>query len=39
MDDTHSYEVNLQWNSQIQGTLSSPIIASKITLKPIIIVH
>ena len=30
MNDTHYYEVNLQWNWATQGTLSSPVIASKI---------
>jgi organic hydroperoxide reductase OsmC/OhrA len=30
MDDTHYYEVNLLWNSATQGTLSSPVIPSKI---------
>lgn len=30
MNDTYSYEVNLQWNSETKGTLSSPIITSEI---------
>ena len=30
MNDTHYYEVNLQWNWATQGTLSPPVIASKI---------
>lgn len=30
MSDTHYYEVNLLWDSATQGTLSSPVIASKI---------
>lgn len=30
MSDVHFYEVNLQWNSLTQGTLSSPIITSQI---------
>ena len=30
MDATHYYEVNLVWDSATQGTLSSPIINSKI---------
>jgi organic hydroperoxide reductase OsmC/OhrA len=30
MSDTHYYEVNLLWNSATQGTVSSPVIASKI---------
>ena len=30
MNDTHFYEVNLLWNTGTQGTLSSPIIGSKI---------
>ena len=30
MKDTHYYEVNLLWNSATQGTVSSPLIASKI---------
>jgi organic hydroperoxide reductase OsmC/OhrA len=30
MDDAHYYEVNLLWNSATQGTISSPVIASKI---------
>ena len=30
MNDTHFYEVNLTWNTATQGTLSSPLIASKI---------
>lgn len=30
MNDEHYYEVNLLWNSATQGTLSSPVITSKI---------
>lgn len=30
MNDTHFYEVNLTWNTATQGTLSSPVITSKI---------
>lgn len=30
MNDTHFYEVNLTWDTATQGTLSSPIIVSKI---------
>jgi organic hydroperoxide reductase OsmC/OhrA len=30
MKDTHFYEVNLTWNTATQGTLSSPVITSKI---------
>jgi organic hydroperoxide reductase OsmC/OhrA len=30
MNDTHFYEVNLIWNTATQGTLSSPLITSKI---------
>ena len=30
MDDIHYYEVSLKWNSTRQGTLSSPVISSKI---------
>ena len=27
---THSYEVNLQWNSERDGTLSSPVLPTQI---------
>jgi organic hydroperoxide reductase OsmC/OhrA len=30
MNNTHYYEVNLLWNAATQGTVSSPVIASKI---------
>ncbi len=30
MNDIHLYEVNLTWDTATQGTLSSPVIASKI---------
>lgn len=30
MNDTHFYEANLTWNNETRGTLSSPVIASKI---------
>lgn len=30
MNETHNYEVNLQWNNETKGTLSSPILPSKI---------
>ena len=30
MENTHQYEVNLQWNSEQKGTLSSPVLPSKI---------
>ncbi|MEX0997370.1 MAG: OsmC family protein [Flavobacteriaceae bacterium] len=30
MENTHQYEVNLQWNSERKGTLSSPVLPSKI---------
>jgi organic hydroperoxide reductase OsmC/OhrA len=30
MNDTHSYEVNLQWNYDTKGTLSSPALPNKI---------
>lgn len=33
MNDIHYYEVNLLWDSATQGTLSSPIIASKIKVE------
>jgi peroxiredoxin-like protein len=29
-DGTHSYEVNLQWNSERKGTLSSPVLPTEI---------
>jgi len=30
MSDTHNYEVNLQWNSDRKGTLSSPVLPNQI---------
>jgi len=30
MNETHSYEVNLQWEQNTKGTLSSPVLPSKI---------
>jgi organic hydroperoxide reductase OsmC/OhrA len=30
MNDTYSYEVNLQWNNNTKGTLSSPVLPNKI---------
>ncbi|MBC7488585.1 MAG: OsmC family protein [Cytophagaceae bacterium] len=30
MSDTYNYEVNLQWNYETKGTLSSPVLPSKI---------
>jgi len=30
MENTHQYEVNLQWNSERKGTVSSPVLPSKI---------
>jgi organic hydroperoxide reductase OsmC/OhrA len=30
MNDTHNYEVNLQWNSNTKGTLNSPVIPNNI---------
>jgi organic hydroperoxide reductase OsmC/OhrA len=30
MNDTHYYEVNLLWDSETKGILSSPVIPSKI---------
>ncbi|MEX2411630.1 MAG: hypothetical protein WD607_09740 [Candidatus Paceibacterota bacterium] len=30
MENTHQYEVNLQWNSERKGTLSSPVLPSQI---------
>lgn len=30
MDEMHKYEVNLQWNNGTKGTLSSPILPTKI---------
>lgn len=29
-EDTHSYEVNLQWNTERKGTLSSPVLPVRI---------
>lgn len=30
MNETHNYEVNLQWNNGTKGTLNSPVLPSKI---------
>lgn len=30
MEDTHQYKVNLQWNSDRKGALSSPVLPSQI---------
>lgn len=30
MEETHQYEVNLQWNSESRGTLSSPVLPQQI---------
>jgi len=30
MSDTHNYEVNLQWNNDRKGTLSSPVLPNQI---------
>lgn len=30
MENTHQYEVNLQWNSERKGTISSPVLPSQI---------
>jgi len=30
MGDTHNYEVNLQWNNDRKGTLSSPVLPNQI---------